>query len=198
MNHPVRRVILAAAVLGLMTATAGQVRAGTIVTFSYSGNGGPDNQGFLSSGTGSFSFSSSLPGVGQGNLTSFSFTLNEQLENEGGPDNTVVYGLNDLASFSASVGPGLSLTALSLDTKGVVGSEQGSYAREFTVSSLDPPAGSTHFLVLGFPIFLTSGTVTINSVINSVPEPSTFTLAVLAAVIVGCCWSGRRKATATA
>jgi hypothetical protein len=125
MNQPIRRVIVTAAVLGLMAATAGHARAGMIVTFSYSGNGGPDNQGFLSTGSGSFSFVSSLPGVGLGNLTSFSFTLNEQLVNENGPSNTVEYVLKDLVSFSASVGPGPTLTALALDTQGVVGSEQG-------------------------------------------------------------------------
>jgi hypothetical protein len=195
MNQPIRRVILTAAVVGLIAATAGQARGGTIVTFSYSGNGGPDNQGFLSTGSGSFSFVSSLPGVGLGNLTSFSFTLNESGVNI--TPNTVKYGLADLVSFSASVGPGPTLTALSLDTRGVVGSEQGSEPREFTVSSLNPPLGFTHYVIFGVPIFATSGTVTINSV-TTVPEPSSVTLAVLGALIVAGGWCRRRRATAAA
>ena len=195
MNRPNRRAILTAAVLGLLAATAGQAPAGTIVTFSYSGNGGPDNQGFISTGAGSFSFAGSLPGVGLGNLTSFSFTPNEMLVNEKRTtSNTVQYGLADLNSFTASVGPGPTLTSLALDTHGVVGSEQGSYAREFTVSSLTPPSAGTHLIILGFPIFLTSGTVTIDSV-TTVPEPSSFTLAVLGALFVAGGWSRRRKAT---
>ncbi len=201
MNQPKGRVILTAAVLGLLAATAGPARAGTIVTFSYSGNGGPDSQGVLANGAGSFSFGNVMPGVGLGNLTSFSFTLNEQTENENGPPttvNTVQYGLADLSSFTASVGPGPTMTALALDTHGVVGTEPGSYAREFTVSSLTPPSASTHLIILGFPIFLTSGTVTINSVTPAVPEPSSFTLAVLGALIVAGGWSRRRKATETA
>jgi hypothetical protein len=198
MNQPNRRVIPTAAVLGLLAATAGQARAGTIVTFSYSGNGGPDNQGFLSTGAGSFSFANNLAGVGLGNLTSFNFTLNEMLVNENGPPNTVntvQYGLADLNSFTAFVGPGPTLTALTLDTHGVVGSEYGSHARELTVSSLTPPAACTHMIIFGFPISLTSGTVTINSVTTAVPEPSSFTLAVLGALIVAGGWSRRRKAT---
>lgn len=198
MNQPNRRVILAAAVMGLLAATAGQARAGTIVTFSYSGNGGPDNQGFLSTGNGSFSFNSSLTAVGLGNLTSFNFTLNEQLATGNGPSNTVQYGLADLTSFTATVGPGPALTALALETSAVEGSEYGSYAREFTVSSLTPPAASTDLVILGIPVFLTSGTVTINSVITSVPEPSSFTLAVLGALFVAGGWSRRRQAFRTA
>jgi hypothetical protein len=191
MSEPIRRVMLAAAVVSLLAATAGRARAGTIVTFSYSGNGGPDNQGFISTGTGSFSFVSSLPGVGLGNLTSFNFTLNENT-----PSNTVTYCLKDLVSFSASVGPGPTLTALSLDTKGVVGSDPGSFDREFTVSSLNPPAASTHYLIFGVPIFLTSGTVTINSVTNAVPEPSSLILLVLGALIGALVWSFSGKAVA--
>jgi hypothetical protein len=195
MNQPIRRVILTATVVGLMAATAGQARGGTIVTFSYSGNGGTDNQGFLTTGSGSFSFVSSLPGVGLGNLTSFSFTLNESGVNI--TPNTVTYGLADLVSFSASVGPGPTLTALSLDTRGVVGSEQGSEPREFTVSSLNPPLGFTHYVIFGAPFFATSGTVTINSV-KTVPEPASITLAVLGALIVAGGWCRRQRATATA
>jgi hypothetical protein len=185
--------MLAAAVLGLMAATAGQARAASMtVTFSYSGNGGPDNQGFLTNGSGSFSFVSSLPGVGQGNLTSFNFSFTESGVNI--TPNTVTYGLADLVSFSASVNPDLSVTALNLDTRGVVGTEQGSEPREFTVDSLNPPLGHTHYVIFGVPIFATSGIVTINSV--TVPEPASFTLAALGAVIVTGCWFCRRQATA--
>ena len=194
MNQLYRRGMLAVAMLGLVAATAGQARGGMIVTFSYSGNGGPDDQGFLTNGSGSFSFDSSLPGVGLGNLTSFSFTMNESGVNI--PANTVNYGMADLVSFTASIGPDLTVTALTLDTRGVVGSEPESYAREFTVSSLSPPLGFTHYVIFGVPIFATSGTVTINSV--TVPEPTSFTLAVLGAVITLGGWSCCRKATATA
>jgi hypothetical protein len=197
MIQPIRRamLILTATVVSLIAATAGQARGGMVVNFSYSGNGGPDSQGFLTNGSGSFSFESSLPGVGLGNLTSFNFTFNESGMNI--TPNTVTYGLADLVSFTASVGPGPTLTALSLDTRGVVGSEHGSEPREFTVASLNPPLGYTHYVIFGVPIFATSGTVTINSV-TSVPEPSSITLAALGALIVAGGWFRHRRATAPA
>ena len=53
---------------------------------------------------------------------------------------------------------------------------------------------STHLDFYGISVFLTSGTVTITSV--SVPEPSSFALAVLGALIVAGGWSCRRRSHA--
>ncbi len=189
MRQSMRRAMLAAAVLGLMAATTGGARAGTIVNFSYSGRGGPDEAGLISTGAGTFSFATGLSTVGLANLASFNFILNENTPN------TTTFGLADLTSFSASVGPGPTLTSLALQTDAVQGSNQTTYPREFTISSLNPPDASTHYVFLGFPFFWTSGPVTINAV--TVPEPSTLTLAVLGALIVAGGRSCRRKARAS-
>jgi hypothetical protein len=191
MNQPMRRATLAAVSLSLMAAMAGRAQAGTIVDFSYSGRGGPDSAGLISTGTGSFSFADGIATVGLTDLTSFDFSLTENTPN------TVTFGLADLTSFSATVGPGPSLTSLALDTRAVQGPDPTSYPREFTISSLNPPDAETHVVVLGFPIFWTSGTVTITAV--TVPEPSSFTLAVLGvgALIAAGGSSRLRKARAT-
>ena len=190
MSQLMQPAMLAAAVLGLMAATAGQARAGTTVSFSYSGNGGPDNAGFFTNGTGSFSFASGLSTVGLADLKSFTFTMEESTTND--PDsNTITFGLADLSSFSASVDPGPNLTSLALATDPVQGSSYGSYPREFTISSLNPPDASTYLDFHGLSIFLTSGTITTTL---SVPEPSTFILAVLGALFVAGGWSRHRKA----
>jgi hypothetical protein len=190
-----RRMKLAAAVLGLMagTMTTGGAWAGTIVSFSYFGRGAPDGNGSLTSnGTGSFSFADGLSTVGLADLTSFHLDLEENTPN------TTIFSLKDLKSFSATVGPGPSLTSLALDTLATQGPDPTSYPREFTISSLNPPDAETHVVILGFPLFWTSGTVTITAV--TAPEPSRLTLTVIGigTVIVARGWSRRRKARANA
>jgi hypothetical protein len=187
--------LLAAAVLGLMAATmtAGRATAGTIVSFSYFGRGSPDgNDSLTSNGTARFSFANSLTTVGLADVTSFYLDLEENAPN------TTIFGLSDLKSFSTTVGPGPSLTSLALGTYPTQGLDPTSYLREFTISSLNPPAASTYVVVLGFPLFWTSGTITITAF--TVPEPSSLTLAALGAgtliVVVG--WSRRRRVRATA
>ena len=118
MIQPMRRAMLAAVSLGLIVEMAGLAQAGTIVDFSYSGRGGPDNAGLISTGTGTFSFADGLSTVGLTDLTSFDFTLNENTPN------TATFGLSALTSFSASVGPGSTLTNLALATSSVQGSNQ--------------------------------------------------------------------------
>jgi hypothetical protein len=194
MKRPMRRGILTAAALGLMAATmtTGRAWAGTIVSFSYFGRGAPDgNGGLTSSGTGSFSFADGLSTVGMSDLSSFHFDLEENTPN------TTIFGLTDLKSFSATVGPGPTLTSLNLDTYATQGPDPTSYPREFTIASLDPPAAETHVVILDYPFFWTSGTVTITAV--TVPEPSSLTLAVLGigAVNVAGGWSRRRQPRAT-
>jgi hypothetical protein len=190
MKQPIARVMLAAAVVGLLAATAGPAHAGTIVSFSYSGRGGGDNGGLISNGTGSFSFPLGFSAVGLGNLTSFNFTLTENT-----PD-TTTFGLSDLTSFSASLGPGPTVASLSLATGFVQGSALGSLKREFTISSLSFGGANSYYDLLGFAVSWTSGTVTINSITTSVPEPSTFALAVLGALLVAGGRSCHRKARA--
>ena len=192
MRQLMRRAVLAVAILGLIAATAGRASAGTVVQFSYYGTGGPDNAGLISTGTGSFTFTDGLTTVGKSDLTSFSFDLQENTPLD------VTFGLADLTSFFATVGPSLTLASLALDTRAVEGSDPTTYPREFTISSLDPPDAETHFVVLGIPIFWTSGTVTVTGI--SAPEPSSFTLAVLGlgGLIVAGGWARLRKGRATA
>jgi PEP-CTERM motif len=194
MRRPMRRGILVAAVLGLMAATmmTSRAGAGAIVSFTYLGRGAPDgNGGLTSNGTGSFSFADGLSTVGKSDLTSFHFDLEENTPN------TTIFGLKDLKSFSATVGPGPTLTSLALDTYATEGPDPTSYPREFTISSLEPPDAETHVVIFGFPLFWTSGTITIISV--TAPEPSSLTLAILGigVVIVAGGWSRRRKSRAT-
>ena len=99
-------------------------RAGTIVNFGYSGRGGPDYAGLISTGAGSFSFADGLATVGLADLTSFAFDLDENTPN------TATFGLLDLTSFSASVGPGPTLTSLALETGSVQGSNPSTYRRD--------------------------------------------------------------------
>ncbi len=132
-----------------------------------------------------FSFADGLSTIGRADLASFNLILDENTPN------TTTFGLADLTSFAASIGPGPTMTSLALETQAVQGSNQTTYPREFTVSSLDPPDASTHFVIFGVPFFWTSGTVTITSV--TVPEPSSLTLAVLGTLIVAGGWSARRR-----
>lgn len=130
---------------------------------------------------GSFAFAGGLSTVGLADLTSFDFTLNETTPN------TATFGLADLTSFSASVGAGPTLTSLTLATGPVQGTNQETYPREFTISSLDPGNADTYFYVgfLGQSFSLTTGSVSITSIVTTpVPEPSTFTLAVLGTLMV--------------
>ena len=154
------------------------------------GGGGPDSAGLISTGTGTFSFADGLSAVGLTDLTSFDFTLNENTPN------TATFGLSELTSFSASVGPGSTLTNLALATSSVQGSNQDTFPRGFVISSLSSGGASSSFEILGVSFQLTDGTATINSVTTTVPEPSAFTLVVLGALIIaGGCFR-RRNARA--
>lgn len=121
-------------------------------------------------------------------LKSFGFTMDETTPN------TATFGLADLASFSASVGPGLTISSLALATGWVQGSNQTTYRRDFSVASLNDSDASTSFELVGLSFPLTSGTVTITSVTTTVPEPSTFALAVAGALTVAGGRSRRPKA----
>jgi hypothetical protein len=189
MNELMRQAMLAAAVVSLMAATAGRAPAETIVDFSYYGRGGPDEAGLISTGNGSFAFADGLSTLSLADLTSFDFTLSENTPN------TAIFGLSDLTSFSASIGPGPTLTSLALATSSVQGSNPETYPREFDIASLSDM--TTYADIYSFQYFLTSGTVTITSIVTTpVPEPSTFTLAVLGALIVASGWCRRRQAGA--
>ena len=111
--------------------------------------------------------------------------------------NTATFGLPDLKSLSASVGPGPTLTSLALETGFVQGSEIPSQPRAFAVSSLNSGDASTSFELLDLSFSLTDGSVTITSVTTVVPEPSSFTLSVLGTLIVAGGWSRRRAERAT-
>jgi hypothetical protein len=187
--------MMVAAVLGLSALTAGRARAGTVVNFSYSGRGGPDMAGLISTGTGSFSFGCGIANVTLADLRSFDFSLSENTPN------SATFGLADLTSFSAFVNSGTTLTVLSLDTGPVQGTNSTTYPREFAVSSLGEGYAYSSFYIgfLDKAFNLTSGTVTITSVVSTVPEPSTLTLALIGgALFVAGTWFRRRTACATA
>jgi hypothetical protein len=183
-----RRTIRAAIILGSLSAAAASANADMIVTFSYFGRGGPSNGGLISTGTGSFTFADDLTVVTLSDLTSFDFTLDENTPN------STVFGLTDLTSFATSVGTGPSLLILALETTSVQGSNDQTWPRELSVSSLGPDGATTYFEILGVSIFLTSGSVTVNSVVNrTAPEPSSLALAVLGTGLVAAgSWRGIR------
>jgi hypothetical protein len=193
MKGPMRWGMLAAAILGLMAATAGPGRAGTIVGFEYAGRGGPDFGGLIATGTGTFSFANGLSTVGLADLTSFTFNMEENTPN------TATFGLADLTSFSASLGAGPTLTSLALETDSVQGSNPETEPRRFAVSSLNAGDAFTYYVFIGFSFSLTSGTVTITSVRpTTVPEPSSVVLAVLGTLVAAGGWAGGRMARAAA
>ncbi len=181
-----RRVMLAAAVLGLISATTDRARADVVVDFSYSGRGVSGFAGVFADGTGSFSVADGVENIGLGDLKTFSFTFDESANNT--ITNTVTYGLADLASFSAFIDPTMTVTVLDMNTDAVQGSDPTTYKRLFG-ASLGPGGASTYFDLLGFSLQMTAGTVSVTSV---VPEPSAFALAVVGAAIVAGGWWRRR------
>jgi len=187
MKQAMRQAFLGAAILCAMVASTGQGRAATIVHFSYSGRGGPDFAGLISTGTGSFSFESGLTTVGLADLTSFRFTLDENTPN------TTIFGLSDLTSFSATLGAGPTVTSLALGTSKVQGNNDETWPREFFISSLDSGGASSRYFLVIESFELTTGTAAITSVVTSVPEPSSFTLATSAAIICAATWPRRAK-----
>lgn len=187
MIHVIRRAARASVLLGLLATTAGLAHADMLVTFSYSGRGGPDNAGLISTGTGSFTFADGLSIVSLTDLTSFDFTLDENTPN------STVFGLTDLTSFATSVGTGPSLLILALETTSVQGSNDQTWPRELSVSSLGPDGASTYVDILGVSIFLTSGRVTVDSVVNrTAPEPSSVILLSIGGLGALLCVSKRR------
>ncbi|QEH32055.1 hypothetical protein OJF2_05240 [Aquisphaera giovannonii] len=185
-----RRTKIAAALLVLIAATAAEARSEVIVSFSYSGRGGPDFAGLIATGTGSFAFAEGLTTIGLADLTSFHFVLDENTPN------TATFGLADLSSFSASMGPGLTLTGLSLGTDAVQGDNPSTEPREFDVASLDPSGASTSYRIVIVSFQQTVGTVTITSV--AVPEPSTIALVASGAPLAFLGIRSRRRAARAA
>lgn len=176
-----------AAVLGLMVGAAGEARAAVTVSFSYSGRGGPDEAGLVATGTGSFSFADGLTTVGLADLTAFDFTLTENTPN------VATFGLTDLSSFSAEVGPGTTVTGLALRTGPVQGTNPETERREFGVSSLGAGDAATYFVLLGVPFEQTTGTATITPAATA-PEPSTFALAAAGGLVAAAARARGRKA----
>ncbi len=183
MKQAMRRAMIAVAVLCSVLPAAGQARASTIVNFSYSGRGGPDFAGLISTGTGSFSFADGLETIGLADLTSFSFTLDENTPN------TTIFGISDLTSFSATLGAGPTVTSLALGTSKVQSNNEETWPREFFIASLDPDGASSRYFFVIESLELTTGTATITSVLSTVPEPSSVTLGGCAALIGILAWS---------
>jgi hypothetical protein len=105
----------------------------------------------------------------------------------------VVLGLMAAMAGRAQAG---TLTSLALVTSSFQGSNQDTYPRGFAISSLNSGSASSSFEIFGVSFSLTVGTATITSVTTTVREPSTFTLAVLGALIIAGGRFRRRNARA--
>jgi hypothetical protein len=177
---------LAVAALGVLAGAAGPAGAG-MINFTYAGTGAG-----TATGSGSFTFADGLSTVTLADLTAFSF---RQSTNFGDPVvPTFTYGLGDLTAFAATVGPGPTLTSLSLTTGNVFGNpatnSQGMHfaPQAFQITSLATGAASTFNAIVGAPV--TTGTVT-QAAPAAVPAPPTLTLAGLAGLI-GLAYAARR------
>ena len=89
--------------------------------------------GTISAGAGTFSFADGLSTVGLADLVSFDLTLQET------PSNSMTFGLGGRhRAFQATIGPGPSLSSLSLDAGPAPASvEDDPWPRDFDVSSAD-------------------------------------------------------------
>ncbi|MDG3007737.1 hypothetical protein [Paludisphaera mucosa] len=178
MRRLVRRTRLAAAFLILTAMTAAGTQAETIVSFTYSGRGGPDFAGLLATGSGTFAFADGLATIELADLSSFTFSLDENTPN------STTFGLADLTSFSASLGPGRTMTALTLGTGAVQGTNPSTEPREFSVGSLGASGAWTSFRILGLTFQQTTGSATVTAVTTTVPEPSSGAMAAIATLIL--------------
>jgi hypothetical protein len=181
-----RRIGLAVAALGVLAGAAGPAGAG-MINFTYAGTGVA-----TATGSGSFTFADGLSTITLADLTAFSFS---QSTNFGDPVvPTFTYGLGNLTAFAATVGPGSTLTSLSLTTGNVIGNPptnaQGMHfqPQAFQVTSLATGAASTFNAIGGGPF--TTGTAA-QATPAAVPAPPTLTLAGLAGLI-GLAYAGRR------
>ena len=159
-----RRFALAAAVLGLVAGAAGRAEAG-LITFTYGGPSVVPGQPGITTGVGSFAFDDSRTTLALADLTAFHYVQTVIASLGGQPQRTTfTFGLTDLTTFSATLGPGGMPTSLALTT-GLVPAANPDFLPEiFVVSSLDTDEAAT-FNPSGQR--LTTGTV---------PEPSTLAL----------------------
>jgi hypothetical protein len=166
------------ALAGLLAlALATPARAG-LINFTYAGTGVG-----AATGSGSFAFADGLTKVTLADLTAFSFS---QSTNFGDPVMpTFTYGLGDLTAFAATVGPGSTLTGLSLTTglffPNPPTNSQGMHftSEAFQVTSLATGGASTFNPTL----IVTTGTVT-QAAAAAVPAPPTLLLGLVGAACV--------------
>jgi hypothetical protein len=167
-----RRVALAG-LLALALAT--HAHAG-FINFTYAGTGAG-----TATGSGSFSFADGLTKVTLADLTAFSFSQSTIFPGEPVVP-TFTYGLGNLTAFAATVGPGSTLTGLSLTTGLVVpnppNNSQGTpfLSESFQVTSLATGGASTS----NPGVIFTTGTVT-----QGVPAPPTLLLGLVGAGVTG-------------
>jgi hypothetical protein len=181
-----KRVMLAAVVLGIGSGIAGRAGAEMVVTFTYSGVGAEDS-GY---GGGSFSFADGLTTVGLADLTSFDFVLHDDATGAG-TSSEYSFGLGDLTSFSAALSAGPTLASLSLGTGFVDGSNPAFSPQSFTVASLAPDGASTSsILVLPPPeapiiSLATTGSLTVAGITTgpAAPEPASLAMGVVASLV---------------
>jgi hypothetical protein len=193
MTSLTRRIGLAAAVLGLLAGASGRAEAG-LITFTYSGPSVFPGEPGATTGSGSFSFDDPRTSLARADLTAFSYVQSVVATFAGAQrQTTFAFGLADLTSFSATLGPGGVPTSLALTTRPVAAADPAFFAPEtFVVFSLAPDGAAT-FNVIGQQ--LTRGTVTLTPTANPVPEPSTLALGGVGMLtVLGVAWRRRRAA----
>jgi hypothetical protein len=163
------------ALAGLLAlALATHARAG-FINFTYAGTGAG-----TATGSGSFSFADGLTKVTLADLTAFSFSQSTNFGDSVVP--TFTYGLGNLTAFAATVGPGSTLTGLSLTTGLVVPNPPtDSHGTPFLTESFQVTSLATGGASTSNPgVIFTTGTVT-----QGVPAPPTLLLGLVGAGVTG-------------
>jgi hypothetical protein len=170
-----RRVALA----GLLALALTTHARADFINFTYTGRGFG-----TATGSGSFSFADGLTKVTLADLTAFSFSQSTNFGDLIVP--TFTYGLGNLISFTATIGPGSALTDLSLLTGTALpnplkDSHGTRFASEFfQVFSLATNGAKTSSTTENF----TAGTVT-QAAAAAVPAPPTLLLGLVGAGVTG-------------
>jgi len=173
--------------LTLVTAVATSPTRADVIDFAYNGSNVFPGASGTTLGADSFSFAAGMTSLTLANLRSFS-AVDSVSATQGGVSarGTFTYGLADLLTFSATVGPDDRLDALSLTTRPVASTNPFFFPETFVVNSLQPNGAGTYNFI---GQQLTRGTVAT----AAVPEPSGLLLSGFAAAALGALSLARRR-----